>query len=184
MNLNRIKGISQSKYFKPILKTIILLWFFYAVYDIFFKNSSDSSNTRENYITNNPNTSIIDSSASINNSNNSNLTSNKNSNTNKTGNNILYNYTVSKSDNIGIIATRFKTSKDKLKQINNLKSDQLKSGTVIKIPVKSIHIVKNGETLYSIAVKYGTTRKILKDVNKLSSDTDIKAGQNICIPLL
>lgn len=179
MNFNRIKSIKQSRYFKPILRSIILLWFFYAVYDIFLKNSSDSTNISNNYLANNLNENIIDTNVIINEPGNK-----TNSNSSKNNNFTLYNYSVSKGETIGSIALRFKTSKDKLKQINTLKYDQLKAGSIIKVPVKSIHTVKKGETLYSIAVKYGTTRKTLKEVNKLSSDSDIKAGQNICIPLL
>lgn len=185
MNFNRIKSITQSKYFKPILKTIVLLWFFYAVYDIFLKNSSESTDINSTYISENPNETNTDSTLNINKPlNNNNKNTNPNTNSNKNNNYTLYNYTVSKGETIGSIAIRFKTSKDKLKQINAIKNEQLKIGAIIKVPVKSIHVVKKGETLYSIAIKYGTTRKILKEVNKLSSDNDIKAGQNICIPLL
>ena len=182
MNFNRIKDFIHSKYFKPALKSLILLWFFYAVYDIFFKNSSESSDTGNTYISENINESNGDTTATINESNNHNKS--KTTISNKSNNYTLYSYSVSKGENIGSIAIRFKTSKDILKQINALKNEQIKTGTIIKIPVKSIHTVKKGETLYSIAVKYGTTRKILKEVNKLSNDTDIKVGQNICIPLL
>jgi LysM repeat protein len=181
MNINRLKIIKESKYFKPVLKSIILLWFFFAVYDLFFKPSTDSSDIRNTNLVNNINETKVDS----------NLTKNKSHNntsnsiiSNKNNNNILFSYTVSTGENIGSISLKFNTSKDKLKQINALKNEQLKAGTIIKVPVKLIHNVKKGETLYSIAVKYGTTRKILKEVNKLSSETDIKVGQNICIPLL
>jgi len=185
MNFNRIKNITQSKYFKPVLKAIILLWFFYAVYDIFFKNSSDSSDTRNTYTANNTNENNIDTNSTVNKPNNNSDKSNTiNSNTNKNNNYVLFNYTVSKGESIKSIALQFKTNIDKLKQINSLKNEQIKASNTIKVPVKAIHTVKKGETLYSIAVKYGTTRKILKEANKLSSETDIKVGQVICIPLL
>ncbi len=185
MNFNRIKSITQSKYFKPILKAIVLLWFFYAVYDIFLKDSSESTDYKNTYISETPNETNNDSTLNLNKPiNNNNKNTNSNINSNKNDNYTLFNYTVTKGETIGSIATRFKTSKDKLKQINSLKNEQLKVGSIIKVPVKSIHLVKKGETLYSIAIKYGTTRKILKEANKLSSDADIKAGQNLCIPLL
>jgi len=185
MNLNHLKSYTQSKYFKPILKAIILLWFFYAVYDIFFRNSSDSDDSRKTYIVKDNSENRTDTSSIDNkHSNNNDKSTITNSNTNKDNNFVLFNYTVSKGESLKSIATLFKTNVNKLKQINSLKNEQIKVGSTIKIPVKAIHTIKKGETLYSIAVKYGTTRKILKEVNKLSSETDIKVGKNICIPLL
>jgi LysM repeat protein len=183
MFFKRIKNIIQSKYFKPGLKIFILLWFLFAVYDLFFKSTSDSSEINNRLITNNINVSTNDSVPVNTSGVNNNKPDNK-INSNEKNNNSLYNYTVSKNDKLSDIAKRFKTTKDKLKQLNSLKSEQLKAGTILKVPVKLVHVVKKGETLYSIAVKYGTTRKILIEANKLPNESAIKAGQSICIPLL
>jgi LysM repeat protein len=43
-----------------------------------------------------------------------------------------------------------------------------------------VHVVKKGESLYSIAKKYNTTVAKLKSLNKLKSDT-IKQGQKLYV---
>jgi murein DD-endopeptidase MepM/ murein hydrolase activator NlpD len=42
-----------------------------------------------------------------------------------------------------------------------------------------VHVVKKGETLYSIAKKYGTTVKSLSQKNKIKSQTTLRPGQKI-----
>ncbi|MCR4680081.1 MAG: LysM peptidoglycan-binding domain-containing protein [Bacteroidales bacterium] len=50
-------------------------------------------------------------------------------------------------------------------------------------PTIRIHIVKKGETLYSIARKYGKTAAALASFNHLQNENSIKIGQKIKIPI-
>lgn len=46
---------------------------------------------------------------------------------------------------------------------------------------ETVHVVKRGETLYSIGRQYGISLSAIKDANSLSSDT-VKTGQKLSIP--
>ena len=50
------------------------------------------------------------------------------------------------------------------------------------IPNGNRHIVKKGETLYSLAKKYNVTVSILAKANSISARTEIKIGQQLLIP--
>lgn len=66
--------------------------------------------------------------------------------------------------------------------INNLKTNLLSIGQVIKVPTMSTgstentYTVQNGDTLYSIARKFGTTVTNLQNKNNLSG-TALSIGQ-------
>ncbi|HIC92991.1 MAG TPA: LysM domain-containing protein, partial [Anaerolineae bacterium] len=47
----------------------------------------------------------------------------------------------------------------------------------------SVHVVRRGETLYSIARRYGTTVEALMRANGLSDPTRIYAGQRLIVPV-
>ena len=47
----------------------------------------------------------------------------------------------------------------------------------------SVHVVRRGETLYSIARRYGTTVEALMQANGLSDPTRIYAGQRLIVPV-
>lgn len=44
------------------------------------------------------------------------------------------------------------------------------------------HVVKKGETIYSIAAKYGVSVSAIRRANKLTDDAPIKQGQQLSIP--
>lgn len=56
---------------------------------------------------------------------------------NKIGSTKVSNYTVSKGDSLSKIANRFGVSKEEIKKLNNMKSDQVNLGQKIKIPGKN-----------------------------------------------
>ncbi len=93
-------------------------------------------------------------------------------------------YMVIKNDSLYSIARRFNTSIDAIKKLNNLKSDTLSTGQILKIPItgnESIkYIVQKGESLYSIAKKFNTTVDSLKKKNNLTSNL-ISIGQELII---
>lgn len=92
------------------------------------------------------------------------------------------NYSVKSGDNLSKIADNYGTTVNKLKELNNLKSSNLKIGQILKIPSQSgnTYVVKSGDSLYSIARKYNTTVDAIKSKNNLTSNT-LKIGQILVI---
>ena len=97
-------------------------------------------------------------------------------------------YKVMKGDTLYGIAKKLDTSVDELKKINNLDSNNLSIGQILKVPTKAIdtgetelYQVKSGDTLYSIANKYGITLKELKAINNLTDDK-LAIGQLLNVP--
>jgi len=68
----------------------------------------------------------------------------------------IISYTVKDGDTLAKIAAEKGVSVDSIKWLNDIKSDSLSIGQVIKIPPVTgiVHKVKEGETIYSIAKKY------------------------------
>jgi len=83
-------------------------------------------------------------------------------------------YIVQKGDTLYSVAMANNTTVDELKRINNLTSNILSAGQLLKIPSallpESTYIVKKGDSLYSIANKYNTTVDELKRINNLTSN--------------
>jgi membrane-bound lytic murein transglycosylase D len=99
---------------------------------------------------------------------------------------------------LSLIAKRYRTSVGKIMRANNLrKSNYIVAGRLLKIPrsgyryhlpkaAKSqsgrrvIHVVKKGDSLWTIAKRYGTTTKKIQQLNQLSS-TSLHKGQELII---
>ena len=96
-------------------------------------------------------------------------------------------YTVKKGDSLYSIARANNTTVDKLKNINNLTSNNLSIGQVLKLPSGDttkdnvVYTVKKGDSLYSIAHEYGTTVDALKKLNNITSNT-LSIGQKLLLP--
>lgn len=93
-------------------------------------------------------------------------------------------YTVQRGDTLYGIAQKFNTSVSELKSLNNLTSDILNIGQVLRVPsnnTTNTYIVKKGDTLYSIAQQFNTTVDNLKKYNNLTSNT-LSIGQILNIP--
>lgn len=96
-------------------------------------------------------------------------------------------YIVEKGDTLYGIAKRFNSSVQKLKELNNLKSDSLSIGQSLIVsednsPMECIvYTVKKGDSLYSIARKYQTTVDEIKRYNNLKSNL-LNIGDRIVIP--
>lgn len=120
---------------------------------------------------------------------------------------LVESYTVVAGDSLSVIAKRFQTTVEEVRSLNNLSTDIIKIGQVLKIPqISSGNItteltppideiktppktynnlvsykVVTGDSLSLIAKKYDTTVEDIKIQNKLSSDV-IFVGQSLSIP--
>lgn len=94
-------------------------------------------------------------------------------------------YIVKKGDTLYSVAMANNTTVDELKRINNLTTNILSTGQLLKIPSallpESTYIVKKGDSLYSIANKYNTTVDELKRINNLTSNI-LSIGQVLKLP--
>jgi LysM repeat protein len=113
-------------------------------------------------------------------------------------------YTVQYGDSLSEIAARFGTTKDAIRAKNHLDSDWLEEGQRLTIPNKrisssyskpapvassktktsnsSVHYVKAGESLSSIAKGYGMSLATLLAANHLSNPDKLSVGQRLSIP--
>lgn len=95
-------------------------------------------------------------------------------------------YTVKSGDSLYKIANNYNTTVDEIKRLNNLSTNLLSIGQVLKLPAKQIteensYIVKSGDSLYKIANNLNTTVSELMNLNNLSS-TLLSVGQVLKIP--
>lgn len=92
------------------------------------------------------------------------------------------NYIVKQGDSLYKIALEYNTTVDKIKSLNNLTSNLLSIGQVLKLPTNNtVYTVKSGDTLYSIANKYNTSIQKIKSLNNLLTNT-LSVGQKLLIP--
>lgn len=96
-------------------------------------------------------------------------------------------YTVKKGDNLYDLAKKYNTTVSELKTLNNLTTNNLSIGQILKLPIEKqleqnkVYTVKAGDTLYRIATQNNTTVDIIKTLNNLKDDT-LSIGQQILIP--
>lgn len=100
-------------------------------------------------------------------------------------------YVVKKGDNLYSIARKYNTTVSEIKKINNLTSNNLEIGQVLKMPTSLVevevvtepntYIVKKGDSLYSIALSNNTTVDEIKRLNNLTSNT-LNIGDKLKLP--
>ena len=81
------------------------------------------------------------------------------------------------------IEKKYNTTVSAIKDLNNLVSNNLSIGQILKIPSNNnsiTYIVKSGDNLYSIARKYNTTVNSIKLKNNLSNNL-LSIGQKLII---
>lgn len=91
-------------------------------------------------------------------------------------------YEVKRGDNLYSIAKKFNTTIQKIKSLNDLKSDVLTIGQILKIEgadEKTYTVVK-GDNLYNIARKFNTSVEQIKKKNNLSTNV-LSIGQKLVI---
>lgn len=100
-------------------------------------------------------------------------------------------YVVQKGDSLWSIASKLGVSVNELKTLNNLSSNNLPIGQLLKVPnnnggnntttPENIYTVQKGDSLWAIANKYGTTVDNIKKANNLSTN-NLSIGQTLIIP--
>lgn len=101
-------------------------------------------------------------------------------------------YRVVSGDSLSIIAARFNTSVNALKQANQLAGNSIRAGQTLKIPTYGTiasnsgssfveHTIRRGETLSGIASSYHVSLDQIRASNQLNNDI-IRPGQVIRIP--
>ena len=99
-------------------------------------------------------------------------------------------YVVKSGDNLYSIAKQYGLTADEIMKYNNLTSNLLSIGQVLKIPTTStslpstevVYTVKSGDNLYSIARQYGLTADEIMKYNNLTSNL-LSIGQQLKIPV-
>ncbi|MDP2945700.1 MAG: LysM peptidoglycan-binding domain-containing protein [Atribacterota bacterium] len=99
-------------------------------------------------------------------------------------------YKVTKGDTLWSISKQYNISLNLILALNNIKDkDTLSIGQIIKIPQDNlqadnyaIHIVKKGETLWSIAQECNLSVELILTTNNLTNSELISIGQQIEIP--
>ncbi len=97
-------------------------------------------------------------------------------------------YTIKQGDNLEIIAKKFNTTVDILKDINNMEySTLLRQGMEIIVPKNKeqyfeYYTIEKGDNLYQIARRYNINPELLAALNGLTMNDYIYPGQEILIP--
>lgn len=94
-------------------------------------------------------------------------------------------YTVRSGDTLWLLAQRYGTTVDAIKNLNGLTSNMLNIGQVLKIPAAGgayfEYAVRTGDTLWLLSRRYGTTVDAIRNLNGLTSDR-LEVGQILRIP--
>ncbi len=95
-------------------------------------------------------------------------------------------YTVQPGDTLWLLARKYGTTVEELKRLNNLTSDMLNIGQVLKIPTGQTpayfeYTVRPGDTLWLLSQRFGTTVDAIKRLNGLTGDL-LNVGQVLRIP--
>lgn len=99
-------------------------------------------------------------------------------------------YTVQPGDNLFRIGLKFGVSWVEIAEANGIVNpNEIYTGQVLKIPTSApgsrpefTHVVKQGETVYSISVQYGIPAVAIAEANNLQEPYVIYAGQTLIIP--
>ncbi len=110
---------------------------------------------------------------------------------------------VKRGESLYLIARKYHISEKKLKELNHLTSNDIKPGQKLILDenetrhnvssnentskqetrsIETIHRVKHGESLYTIARKYHVREEKLKELNRLSSN-DIQPGEKLIVKI-
>lgn len=97
-------------------------------------------------------------------------------------------YQIMPGDEISTLATKFKTSTENLRRINNLPFNyDFQVGEQIVVPSNNdssfiYYTVKKGDNIYSLSKKYNVDMETLLQINGLDKDDYIYPNEQIMIP--
>lgn len=94
----------------------------------------------------------------------------------------ILNYKIRKGDTFFKIAAMFGNKPAELQELNQMEDMNLQADKAMKVRIKAIHAVAQGEGMNAIAEKYGIPARSIKIANGLSSD-NIPSGTSLIIPL-
>lgn len=97
--------------------------------------------------------------------------------------NKIHIHVVEKGQNLFRIGLRYNVPLAKLEEMNGDAAKSLTIGARLKIPVKAIHKIVNGETIESIAARYGNPTSDIIKANQLSDGEQLEVGDDLVIPL-
>ena len=99
-------------------------------------------------------------------------------------------YVVKPGDTLWDLAREFQTTVEAIKARNNLRSDRIVVGQVLKIDRSFaggevsdlVYVVSRGDNLYNIAKQYNTTVDALISVNNIKNPNVLPVGKTLIIP--
>ena len=97
--------------------------------------------------------------------------------------NKIHIHVVEKGQNLFRIGLRYNVPYAKIEELNGDAAKNLTIGARLKIPVKAIHKINNGETIESIAAKYGNPASDIIKANQLADGEQLEVGDELVIPL-
>lgn len=111
---------------------------------------------------------------------------NGNQNTPEPDDNSIQLYSVKSGDSLWSISRQFNTTVAAIKELNNLTSNTLQIGQVLRIPSSgssesTVYYVQSGDSLWKIANQFGTTVDAIRQLNGLTSNI-LQIGQQLIIP--
>lgn len=92
-------------------------------------------------------------------------------------------YTVQSGDSLWKIAAKYGMSVSQLKERNNLTSDMIMTGQVLRVPGPELYTVQYGETMWTISQKFGVALEALIQANpQISNPNNVWSGVVIRVP--
>ncbi len=101
---------------------------------------------------------------------------------------MFFKYEIKNGDSLKSIANRYHTTKEMLKNINNIYfEDKLRAGSEIIVPSNQViyfdkYLINSGDTLYGIASKVNSNPELIASINGMNMDDYIYPGNTLLIP--
>ena len=99
-----------------------------------------------------------------------------------------FEYVVRPGDTLWLLAQRYNTTVDAIRNLNGLANNDLSIGQILKIPSAGAspapyfeYTVRSGDSLWKLAQRFGTTVDAIKNLNGLRND-NLSIGQVLRIP--
>lgn len=96
---------------------------------------------------------------------------------------LTYIYRVGKNEVLGKIAEKFNVKIDTLKAMNRLMDNNIIENQALKVRVRALHRVKQGEMVSLIAKKYGIETQDILQANNIRNARQVWADQILVIPI-